>query len=330
MGWQNPDVSWAELERRLSGRPKPKTTPSSAFPEAQADPNSRRGSEPSKAKSRSSKSGSPKSGSPKAGSPKAGSPKAGSPKAGSPKAGSPKAGSPKERPRPWEPWGDGDGSPGWEHKPRYEADPKATAPRAPAVPYAELHAHSDFSFLDGASDPESLIEEAVRLGLHALALTDHDGFYGASRFAEAAKEYELKTVFGAELSLGLRTPQNGIADPEGEHLLVLAAGVSGYHRLAGAITEGQLRGDEKGRPVYDVDELAAQSGGDWMIMTGCRKGAVRRALVRDGVRQGIRVSGGRARPADRAVRSRSRRRRVDRSSTAARFRPQRRLGRTSP
>ena len=154
------------------------------------------------------------------------------------------------------------------------------------MPYAELHAHSDFSFLDGASDPESLIEEAVRLGLHALALTDHDGFYGASRFAEAAKEYELKTVFGAELSLGLRTPQNGIADPEGEHLLVLARGVSGYHRLAGAITEGQLRGDEKGRPLYDLDELAAQSGGDWLIMTGCRKGSVRRALVRDGVRQG--------------------------------------------
>jgi error-prone DNA polymerase len=46
------------------------------------------------------------------------------------------------------------------------------------VPYAELHCHSYYSFLDGASAPEQLVEESVRLGLHALALTDHDGFYG--------------------------------------------------------------------------------------------------------------------------------------------------------
>ena len=60
-------------------------------------------------------------------------------------------------------------------------------PAGPVVPYAELHCHSNFSFLDGASDPEELIEEAVRLGLDALAITDHDGFYAASRFAEAAQ-----------------------------------------------------------------------------------------------------------------------------------------------
>ena len=53
--------------------------------------------------------------------------------------------------------------------------------------YAELHCHSNFSFLDGASHPEELAEEAARLGLAALALTDHDGFYGVVRFAEAAR-----------------------------------------------------------------------------------------------------------------------------------------------
>ena len=83
-----------------------------------------------------------------------------------------------------------------------------------------------------------------------MAITDHDGFYAASRFAEAALAYDLRTIYGAELSLGLTTPQNGVADPEGQHLLVLARGVEGYHRLAGAITEAQLRGDEKGRPRY--------------------------------------------------------------------------------
>ena len=55
------------------------------------------------------------------------------------------------------------------------------------VPYAELHCHSNFSFLDGASHPEELAEEAARLGLEALALTDHDGMYGVVRFAEAAR-----------------------------------------------------------------------------------------------------------------------------------------------
>src|SRR5215213_7965566 len=57
---------------------------------------------------------------------------------------------------------------------------------AAVVEYAELHAHSNFSFLDGASHPEEMVEEAVTLGLSALALTDHDGFYGVVRFAEAA------------------------------------------------------------------------------------------------------------------------------------------------
>ena len=148
------------------------------------------------------------------------------------------------------------------------------------VPYAELHAHSSYSFLDGASSPVELLVEAERLGLTALALTDHDGFYGAARFAETAEDLglQVQTVFGAELSVGLDAPQGGAADPEGEHLLVIAGGLEGYHRLSGAITAAQLRGGEKGRPVYDLDDLRARSGGHWTILTGCRKGAVRRGL----------------------------------------------------
>ncbi|WP_157413853.1 error-prone DNA polymerase [Agromyces allii] len=154
------------------------------------------------------------------------------------------------------------------------------APTGPVVPYAELHAHSTYSFLDGASAPEQLVEEAHRLGLTGLAVTDHDGFYGVVRFAEAAESFpELETVFGAELSLGLTEPQMGAADPEGEHLLVLARQQEGYHRLASAITEGQLAGGEKGRPVYSLEALAEHSGDEWIIPTGCRKGMVRRALA---------------------------------------------------
>jgi len=155
-------------------------------------------------------------------------------------------------------------------------------PEGPLTPYAELHAHSSFSFLDGASGPDALVIESIRLGLHGLALTDHDGLYGAPLFAETAKvcaataaemsTAALKTVYGAELSLGLTAPQLGVADPEGNHLLVLARGVEGYHRLSAAITDAQLRGDEKGRPVYDLDELAERSAGAWVVLTGCRKG----------------------------------------------------------
>ncbi|GAA3913659.1 error-prone DNA polymerase [Microbacterium invictum] len=172
---------------------------------------------------------------------------------------------------------DGGDSPAWSRKRGKYTPPPLVRPENP-IPYAELHAHSSYSFLDGASSPEELAEESERLGLHALAVTDHDGFYGIVRFAEAAETLEVKTVFGAELSLELPAPQNGEPDPVGSHLLVLARGEEGYHRLASALTHAQLAGAEKGKPHYDLDELAAQAGGHWAILTGCRKGAVRQAL----------------------------------------------------
>jgi error-prone DNA polymerase len=150
------------------------------------------------------------------------------------------------------------------------------------VPYAELHAHSAFSFLDGASTPEMLVEEALRLGLEALAITDHDGLYGIVRFAEAAAETNLRTLYGAELSLDLPEPQLGVADPVGDHLLVLARGQEGYNRLSVQISRAQLAGGEKGRPIYDLDTLAEAAQDHWLILTGCRKGRVRRALQKNG------------------------------------------------
>ena len=167
-------------------------------------------------------------------------------------------------------------------RPAYEP-PAAHPPIESTVAYAELHAHSNFSFLDGAASPEQLLEESAQLGLHSLAITDHDGFYGIVRMAEAAEKHPgIGTVFGAELSLGLSKPQNGVADPEGGHLLVLARREEGYHRLAGALTAAQLAGAEKGRPLYDLAELSARASGTWMVLTGCRKGSVRQALLSNG------------------------------------------------
>jgi error-prone DNA polymerase len=190
-----------------------------------------------------------------------------------------------------DPKGDGGDSPAWTHKRERYAAPAGVGPPSLTdyaggdvrVPYAELHCHSNFSFLDGASHPEELVETAALLGLDAIALTDHDGMYGVVRFAEAAKELAVNTVFGTELSLGLSQPQNGIADPEGAHLLLLATGPAGYGRLCHAITDGQLAHDsEKGRPVYDFDDLVDRTRGEVVALTGCRKASVRKALLEEG------------------------------------------------
>ena len=135
-------------------------------------------------------------------------------------------------------------------------------PPTRVVPYAELHAHSNFSFLDGASAPEELVEEAAGSACTASPSPTTTASTASCAWPRPPRATPSShTVFGAELSLGLSAPQNGVADPEGSHLLVLARGEEGYHRLAAAITAGQLAGGEKGRPVYDLDELAERAGG---------------------------------------------------------------------
>ncbi|SPM38489.1 DNA polymerase III, alpha subunit [Mycobacterium numidiamassiliense] len=165
----------------------------------------------------------------------------------------------------------------WSRKREIYSPPQTGAKIGSSVAYAELHAHSAYSFLDGASTPEELVEEAARLDLRALALTDHNGLYGAVRFAEAAAELDVRTVFGAELSLGsqARTEQ---PDPPGPHLLVLARGPEGYRRLSRQPAAPHLAGGEKGKPRFDLDTLTEAGGGHWHVLTGCRKGHVRQAL----------------------------------------------------
>ena len=199
-------------------------------------------------------------------------------------------------------WNAGGDGPAWGRK-RQPYEP-AVAERAPGqgrTPYAELHCHSNFSFLDGASHPEALVEEAHRLGLEALALTDHDGLYGIVRFAEAARAVGLPTVFGAEISLtaeGRRArseadtqrqvdtgmvPDSHAPDPHSRHLLVLADGPDGYARLARTLSLGHLAG-EKGAAQFSFADVADQMAGHGWVLTGCRKGAVPAALVADGPR----------------------------------------------
>ena len=186
------------------------------------------------------------------------------------------------RPSHVPPGANGGDSPAWSPARSAYEPPSVLQRRSNATPYAELHCHSTFSFLDGASHPEELAEEAARLGLEALALTDHDGFYGVVRFAEAARAVGVPTVFGSELSLGLTKPQNGMSDPEGTHLLVLARDPEGYARLGSTISAAQLAGAEKGKPIYEDIAWEEVHGDHWLVLTGCRKGTVPAALERHG------------------------------------------------
>ena len=87
--------------------------------------------------------------------------------------------------------------------------------------YVELHAHSAYSFLDGASQPEELAARAAELGYEALALTDHDGVYGSLEFAHAAKHFGVRPITGAEVTL-----------EGGAHVTLLVESARGYSNLA--------------------------------------------------------------------------------------------------
>src|SRR5215470_11933794 len=77
----------------------------------------------------------------------------------------------------------------------------ASAPRARAAAYVELHCASAFSFLDGSSLPEDLVEEAARREIPAVALVDTNGVYGAPRFYKAARAAGIRALVGADVSL---------------------------------------------------------------------------------------------------------------------------------
>ena len=154
--------------------------------------------------------------------------------------------------------------------------------------YVELHAHSGFSFLDGASDPEELVAEAVRLELAGLGLTDHHGLYGVVRFAEAARALGLPTIFGSEITLGGLDDRTGVRDPSGEHLVVLARSPEGYRALSQLLAEAHLARGQKGAPRFGLEDLAGAAH-DWVVLSGCRKGPLSRALYAEGPRAAARA-----------------------------------------
>src|SRR5437868_8170049 len=106
--------------------------------------------------------------------------------------------------------------------------------------YVELHAHSAYSFLDGASQPEELAARAAELGYEALALTDHDGVYGSLEFAHAAKHFGVRAITGAEVTLDIPTKcsalRGGPFEKGGAHVTLLVETSQGYANLCRLLT----------------------------------------------------------------------------------------------
>ena len=133
--------------------------------------------------------------------------------------------------------------------------------------YVELHCHSNFSLLDGASAPEELVARAKELGMTALAITDHDGLYGAVRLYRTAKKSGMKPIIGAEITL-----DNGC------HLTLIAENKAGYSNLCRLISYSHLKGG-KTKAALDWPTLASLSSG-LICLSGCRNGEICKCLLR--------------------------------------------------
>jgi error-prone DNA polymerase len=131
--------------------------------------------------------------------------------------------------------------------------------------YVELHAHSAYSFLDGASLPEEFAIRAAELGYAALALTDHDGVYGSLEFAQAAKAFGVRPITGAEVTLA-----------DGSHVTLLVESAAGYANLCRLLTWAhagtRVPGKEREllEPALEQSELEQLNEG-LVCLSGCAR-----------------------------------------------------------
>ncbi len=171
------------------------------------------------------------------------------------------------------------------YRPRVQA--LTLAPRT-SDDYVELHASSAFSFLDGASQPESLVERAVQLEMPAIALTDRNGLYGAARFHTAAEDGKIKAHIGAEIavsSFGSKLQPPGWLPHQypGEppRLTLLCASRAGYQNLCQLITRFKMRETTKTEGAATLDDIEEFAGG-LICLTGGDEGPLAAVLAQEG------------------------------------------------
>ena len=138
----------------------------------------------------------------------------------------------------------------------------------PEIPYVELHCHSAYSFLDGASQPAELVAGAVARGHAGLALTDHDSLSGSMEFAQAARSLGLRAIHGSEVTLA-----------DGRHLTLLVRDAAGWRSLCRLLTrahahtrEGAQR--DRGDPAVSLDDVEEHSEG-LVCLSGCARSGIR-------------------------------------------------------
>src|ERR671937_776168 len=152
------------------------------------------------------------------------------------------------------------------HRRRRKEKPEPSALRKTSAPYVELHAHSAYSFLDGASLPEELAVRAAELGHEAVALTDHDGLYGSLEFAHAAKHFGVRPITGAELTLA-----------DGSHVTLLVEDARGYANLCRLLTAAHAQTRPPGResqPPADpaLDQALLEELNEGLVcLSGCAR-----------------------------------------------------------
>jgi error-prone DNA polymerase len=132
--------------------------------------------------------------------------------------------------------------------------------------YVELHAHSAYSFLDGASLPEELAARASELGHEALALTDHDGVYGSLEFAHAAKHLGVRPITGAEVTV-----------EDGAHVTLLCEDERGYRNLCRILTDVHAGTRPEGRehreplPARTTVDVLERHAEGLVCLSGCAR-----------------------------------------------------------
>ena len=156
--------------------------------------------------------------------------------------------------------------------------------------YAELHAHSAFTFLEGTDEPADMVAQASRLGLDALAILDVDGMYSTVQTTMAARDCGLPVVYGAEVTLdphalGAIVPGShargwGLApgaEEPGIRLPLLAGGPDGYENLVGMMSTRALAREGERSPRFTLEDVSG-AGGGLVALTGGRRGPLMRAL----------------------------------------------------
>src|SRR4051794_12914763 len=140
--------------------------------------------------------------------------------------------------------------------------------------YIELHSHSAYSFLDGASQPEELVAAALSHGHGTLALTDHDSLSGSMEFAHAAKALGLRAIHGAEVTLA----EPGSDDPV-RHITLLVRDATGWRNLCRLLTKAHAHtrdGPQRDRsdPAVCLADVEQHAGG-LVCLSGCATRGVR-------------------------------------------------------